>query len=434
MNKYIFFLFLIFGAACLFPQNKSDDPGPDDFAGSIRLWGQPDRLLSLEIPEEVYQGLRRADMADMRVFDAEGLPVPFTVRPVPGQVFTPPPQTVPFFIWEKEAALPAGADIEIDASGTVIRINSRGGLSTGRTNAAYLLDLSGFSGVPSALVLSMEKSDHYNAAVRMYSGTDLSFWSEFERRQIIAWYGDSGANRDTIELPERDMRYLLLKFENPVPALRGITALWKPVQAPPPRREKAAVGTFPDKGRRIINYDTGGFYPIVSVNFILPETDSVEALIKSRNALEDDWRIAARASLFRFSGPDGEKTHEALEISSSAPYWELESVSLPFAKAPEGRFGWQIREIVFPGRGKGPWTLAYGNPACGPQEEFTIPAGVSAEKAEAGEIVYRPLEEEIKPPRRWGQFLLWAILAAAVIVLTSLAFYIAKIIKKEDVS
>ncbi|MDR2371504.1 MAG: DUF3999 domain-containing protein [Treponema sp.] len=434
MNKRIPFFVLIFAAAGLFPQNKPAGPEPDDFAGNISLSGTAGRLLSLEIPEEVYRGLRRADMADMRVFDAEGLPVPFTVRPVPGQVFTPPPRTIPFFIWEKETALPAGADIEIDASGTVIRINSRGGPSTGRTNAAYLLDLSGFPGVPSALVLSMENKDHYNSAVRIYSGTDLSFWSEFDRRQIIAWYGDSGANRDTIELPERDMRYLLLKFENPAPAPRSITALWKPVQAPPPRREKAAAGTFPDAGRRIVNYDTGGFYPIVSVNFILPETDSVETLIKSRNAIEDEWRAVARAALFRFSGPGGEKTHEALEISSSARYWELESLSLPFAKAPEGRFGWQIREIVFPGRGKGPWTLAYGNPGCGPPEEFTVPAGVFMEKAAAGEIVYRPPEEEIKFPRRWGQFLLWSILAAAAIILTGLAFYIAKIIKKEDVS
>jgi hypothetical protein len=373
-------------------------------------------------------------MADMRVFDAEGLPVPFTVRPVPGEVFTPPPRPVPFFIWEKETAFPAGADIEIDASGTIIRINSRGNPPAGRTNAAYLLDLSGFKDAPSTLVLSMENKDHYNSAVRIYSGTDLSFWDEFERRQIMAWYGDSGANRDTIELPERDMRYLLLKFENPAPAPRIITALWKPVQAPPPRREKAAAGTFPDSGRRIINYDTGGFYPIVSVNFILPETDSVEALIKSRNSGEDDWRTMARATLFRFSGPDGEKTHEALEISSSAPYWELESLSLPFAKIPEGRFGWQIREIVFPGRGKGPWTLVYGNPACGPPEEFIIPAGVSVEKAAVDEIVYRPPGEETGSPRRWEQFLLWSILAAAVIILTGLAFYIAKILKKEDVS
>ncbi|MDR0602045.1 MAG: DUF3999 domain-containing protein [Treponema sp.] len=421
-----------------------EEPGPGkearkeesgEFAGSIPLGGTAGRLLSLEIPEAVYRGLERADMADMRIFDAGGLPVPFAVRPVPGGSFTPPPLEVPFFIWEEEGGtLPAEADVVIDASGTVIRVNSRGGGSAGGGRPVYLLDFSGFGHTPSSLALSMENEANYNSAVRVFSGAaDLSRWKEFERRQIIARYGNSGANRDTIELPETGMRYLLLKFETPVPPLLGVTARFDAVNLPPPRREWTAEGAFRDGERHVIDYDAGGFFPIVSVNFILPEADSVEAMVRNRLDKNDEWRIAGRVTLFRFSDEDGERTHDPMEVSSSAPYWELESLSFPFANVPECRFVREVKEIVFPGRGKGPWTLAFGNAAAGPAESFAVPAGAAAERAAVGEALYRRDKQGSFPPRRFEEFFLWGILTCAVIVLTGLAFYIARIMKKEDI-
>jgi hypothetical protein len=413
------------------PAGKEKEKG--EFAGRIVLDGREGRLLSFEIPEAVYRGLERADMADMRIFDAEGFPVPFTVRPVPGAVFIPPPRDVPFFVWEEEnGALPAGTDIVIDTSGTVVRVNSRGGGTAGG-GPVYLLDCSAFGYAPSSLVLSLEDGSNYNSAVRLFSGTeDLSRWQESGRRQIIARYGNSDVNRNTVLVPETGARYVLLKFETPVPPLLGVTAYFDEVQAPPPRMERIAAGTFRDERRRVIDYDTGGFYPVVSVNFILPEADSIEALLRNRDK-NGEWRNAGRMTLFRFSGEDGERTHEPMDISSSAPYWELESLSFPFAKAPEGVFFWEAREIVFPGRGKGPWTLAFGNAGAGPPESFTVPAGTAAERAAAGEFVYREGGKGSPPPRRFGEFLLWGILGVAAIILTGLACYAAGIIKKGDV-
>ncbi|MDR1286801.1 MAG: DUF3999 domain-containing protein [Treponema sp.] len=451
MRKAVYLLFLLVlwrarpaAAEGAFEEEEAEKPAvkemeSGEFAGSVVLAGREGRLLSMEIPGEVYQGLKRADMADMRIFDAGGLPVPFAVRPVPGAVFTPPPRDVPFFIWEEEnGALPAGTDIVIDTSGTVVRVNSRGGGTAAGgagSGPVYLLDCSGFTYAPSSLVLSVEEGDNYNSAVRLFSGTeDLSRWQETERRQIVARYGNSGANRDTVRLSGTGARYVLLKFESPVPPLLGVTAYFDEVTSPPPRLEKTAAGTFRDERRRAVDYDTGGFYPLVSVNFILPEADSVEALVKYRTDNNGEWRNAGRMTLFRFSGEDGEKTHEPMDAFSSAPYWELESLSFPFAKAPEGIFIWEAREIVFPGRGKGPWTLAFGNPRAGPPESFTVPAGTAAERAAAGEFVYRKDRENSPPPRRFGEFLLWGILGTAALVLTGLACYAAGIIKKGDPS
>jgi hypothetical protein len=431
-------------------QEADGGPAREDFSGSVTITGTEGRLLSLEIPEDVYRGLERGDRGDIRIFDAGNLPVPFVIRPLQGSAFTPPALDVPFFVWEqKDDSLPkAGTDIVIE-SGTVVRIiNKSGGGNTQKNTPVYLLDFSGFDYTPVSLILDIENESYYHSAVRLYSGgADLVRWEESSRRQIVAWYGearsggeaDSGVNRNSLELPDTGMRYLLLKFEHPDLVLRSIAALFGEVEIPPPSRESAAGGAFAGGGRRIIEYDTKGFYPLVSLAFILPGADSIEADLKSRLNDSEEWRTLRRITLFRFSGADGDLFNEPVEVSFSYPHWRLESHSFPFAAVPECRFQWMPEELVFPARGKGPWTLAYGNADCGPLQSAAIGEllgrkadGPGIEKAVIGEPVYIRQKGKGVFPFRIGQFLLWAILIIAVIVLTSLAWYIAKIMKKED--
>jgi hypothetical protein len=137
---------LFLSAAPLPAQDKL--PKPADFAGEITLDGEGGRLLKIELPEAVFRGLRRSDLGDIRVFDADGAAVPFLTRPVPGALETPPPREIPFFPWKEEAGrtLPETADIELDAAGTVLRVKSRNAAQLERQ--AYLLDLSGLEYPP----------------------------------------------------------------------------------------------------------------------------------------------------------------------------------------------------------------------------------------------------------------------------------------------
>jgi hypothetical protein len=365
--------------------------------------------------------------------------VPFVIRRAPAITLNPPPEEVPFFPWEQEhdAALPAGTDIVINAEGAVVNIKSR----SLRPSAApaYILDLSGFSPAPSSLKITLGKEgEFYITTVLIYSSADLAKWTEYQKRQTLAWFGSGGVSRESLELPRENYRYLLLKFDRPNLPPRNITALFEAREIPPPSREKTIAGEWRGKDRRIAAYAVGGFYPLTAIDFPLPEADSIEVRIKNRFTEEDEWSLAARTNLFRISGGAGEiLTSKALDINTSAPFWELEAAGdLAFSSLPGCAIRWAVYELVFLGRGEGPWTLAWGNGDYGPQGAGALKLPGDGDKAPKIETV-RPLGEPVYTPRprtapsRWGQLILWSILILAAVFLSGLALYIAKSMKKE---
>jgi hypothetical protein len=434
-----------FLAPALFGQ-EAVIPKLADFAGALAVTGTPGGLLGLEIPEAVYRGMERPDMGDIRVFDSAGLLVPFAIRRTPGGVVTPPPEEVPFFRWEQEHddALPGNTDIVINAEGTVLNITSR----RGRPSAApaYILDLSGLSRTPSALRITLgQEGEPYNTAVRLYSSSDLARWTEYQKPQTLAWFGGGGMSRETLELPGGGGPYLLLKFDKPDLPPRHITALFEPVEVPPPAREKSIAGTWRGTDQRIAGYAAGGFYPLTAIDFPLPQADSVQVLVKNRFTEEADWSFVARTNLFRVASGSGEtRTSEALAVNTSAPFWELEAAGdLAFSSLPGCTIRWAVYELIFLGRGTGPWTLAWGNENYGsPAEGYLKLPELTGDSAAPGIETARPLGEPSYRPRprpvrsrfgeNWGRFLLWAVLILAAAFLSGLALYIARSMKKEQ--
>jgi hypothetical protein len=396
----------------------------------------------MEVPEAVYQGMERPDRGDIRVFDETGRPLPFAIRRTPGSTLNPPPEAVPFFRWEQEndAALPGGPDITINAQGTVLNIKGRGLPSS--APPAWLLDLSGLSHTPRSLRIALgREGDLYHTGVRVYSSADLARWREFENRQTLAWFGGAMAGRESLELPAGNNRYLLLKFDRPNLPPRTVSAVFDPVEIPPPVREKTIAGTWRGDGQRIAAYTAGGFYPLTAIDFPLREADSLEVRVKNKFAPEEDWSFVTRTTLFRITGGGETRTSEALDINTSAPYWELEAAGEPaFSTLPDCTIRWAVYELVFLGRGAGPWTIAWGNRDYGPQEAGGLNL---AEFPDSGEIeTARPLGEAAYRPRpqavqtrfggNWGHILLWAVLILAVVFLSCLALYIAKSMKEEQ--
>jgi hypothetical protein len=438
-----FFPALVLCLAPVLAGQEARVPKLEDFAGTLVVTGTPGGLLGLEIPEAVYQGIERPDRGDIRVFDEMGLAVPLVIRRAPGITVNPPPEAVPFFRWEPEdgGALPGGTDITINAEGAVLNIKSRG-LSPSAA-PAWLLDLSGLSYAPTALQLTLgREGEVYHTGVRVYASADLARWRELEKRQTLAWFGGNTAGRESLELPPGEKRYLLLKFDRPNLPPRTISAVFEPVEIPPITREKTMAGTWQGKGRRIAGYAIGGFYPLTAIDFLLREADSIEVRVKNRFAPEDDWSFVARATLFRISGGGETRTSEALDINTAAPYWELEAAGEPaFLSLPDCTIRWAVYELVFLGRGAGPWTIAWGNGDYGPQGEGSLNLAEFSTGAGGPEIeTARPLGEPSYRPRpqaatsrrggNWGQFLLWAVLILAVVFLSGLALYIAKSMKK----
>ena len=412
---------------------------PESFSGAMVYSGTEGSLLKLEIPMEVYKGLRRPDLGDIRIFDARGNPVPFMIRDKPKEYFTPPPEDVPFFLWEggKENSFPLNTDIEINTSGGVVRIKNQNAVS--EKPPVYLVDCSLLKHTPSGLKVGTKTQMNFNTPVTIHTSADLSEWKLFEKRQVLAFFG--GRAQDTLELPGNTLfRYLLLSFTREAPPPLSITAFFIQQEKPGEYHELTIRGKKSPDGKKI-QYETSAFIPAESINFILEEADSIPVVIKNRITGDEEWKTVTKGAVYRYNSAAGLVKNEAFKISSlgdysSAPFWEMEaSGELPFNTVPDMVLSWIPKEIIFPARGSGPWTLAYSKSDCPRFAGGFLPSLIEEELEPAfftGEKRYEETNLVAAKEKNYKVYILWAFLGAAALVLTILAISIARSICRKQ--
>ena len=105
---------------------------PQDFAFGMPLEiDGREALYEVEIPASVYQGVARRDLGDLRVFNADGEPVPFALEPrPPQQKEKPPPVAVKVFpaLWRAGRPIWTACSSEWRKAvgGTVVSVRSEG--------------------------------------------------------------------------------------------------------------------------------------------------------------------------------------------------------------------------------------------------------------------------------------------------------------------
>jgi hypothetical protein len=188
-----------------------------------------------------------------------------------------------------------------------------------------------------------------------------------------------------------------------------------------------------------ISYNTGGYYPIVSINFVLPKPDTMSVDVKNRMTEKAPWAFKSEGDIYLFKADaDGnERKNGPFAISSRAPYWLLHSSApVPFVNVPDMKIEWEPYKVVWLARGEGPWVLAYGNRDFGMvfdnnlssvQDNTMVAAGIVGEE----QYKPRPVQEE-EPESGYQQWILWAVLVLAVLVLCGLSYVVAKGMNKRQ--
>ncbi|MDR3193434.1 MAG: DUF3999 domain-containing protein [Treponema sp.] len=426
------------------PAAAAEDPSrpgaakPEDFAGQMTLAAEEGQLMYLELPENVYLHAERRDLGDIRVFDADGIPVPCELRGAPRVEQTPPPLEVAFFPWSAgEENLPRQANIEIDSGGAVIRVNSGEGRSPAREKS-FLVDLSVLPCSPVGLTLETQKTaGQWNSPITLRYSSDLARWNRFDKAQTLAGFGGgqaSPADRDTVSLPEGlNGSYLLLTVNETVPPLLGIRAFFQSVSRSETVRESIFPGVKSEDGFSV-SYAPGGYFPGVALDFILPHADSLNVEIFCRYSEDESWRFLNSGPLWRLDSADADVTkNEPWYGKADAPYWQIRSTGgLPFVFIPDMRLVWEPLRVVFLARGRGKWILAYGNKNYGPLGE-ALPGPVKEQTPLAAAIIGA---EHWQPRRSSGgalrkAVLLWSALVLAVAVLSVLAYLMARSMRKQ---
>ncbi len=427
---------------------------PRDFARGVRVNPSTDAPLQIAVlPEAVYRTATRADLGDVRVFNAAGEELPHALVESPGGA--PAQQrtrALPFF----PVYGPPGADlgalslrIRRTPSGTLVQMDEpRTGAPASQPVRAYLIDASRLDTVASALRLAWpEAAPDFVAEARIEASDDLRAWT-------------AGADPATLARLRHDGR-LLERTEIPAPPgkARYFRLTWTGDPLPPPSALEAVVTRLPEGERRwtalrqagagegYYLFDQQGVLPVDRVRFALAQPNTVARVkLSSGPSPEGPWqaRYQGLAYRLRMGGREVAAPPPALPGAVRDRYWRLDvdpaGGGLGTA-APVLELGWQPGRLVFVARGAGPYTIAFGaadaRPSAYSADELLrlLPGARAASllrpTAEAGPPFELGGEARLTPALAppWRRIALWGVLGLAVGLL---AFMAARLLRQID--
>jgi hypothetical protein len=434
------FLTVPFSAAAV----AEEAPVPGDFAYGLRLHlPEGGAIYRVSLPAAVYRGVTRTDLGDLRVFNADGRPVPHTVRRPPRPEATGPPRSVPFF-----PLFAAGSDgeglmlqITTNAAGAVVRTTPRPGKGGDDRVAAYLIDLGPPERSAAALRLDWSAAgESFVADVALSGGDDLNQWHSLAPSTTLARlrYGGHRLERNTIPLPPNPPRYLRLSWPAETGSARLSAVRAEPTPSGPAPRRVSVRGTLDVAAPADWFFDLGGPLPTDQVQLELAEINSlVQGALYSRADPEAEWRYRGEGMFYRLR-IDGEEVAGApvdLSTRSGERYWRFSPSENAGAEvAPALVVSYTPHELLLLARGTGPFLLAYGAatmaPADRPVAELirTLDDGGSgreiATEARLGEAVTLGGSEALTPPPPLRRWLLWSVLVAGVGLIAGMAWHL----------
>jgi hypothetical protein len=427
----------------------ADPVSPRDFAYGAPLEVAGDRpVQAVELPARVYGVVTRADLGDLRVFNAAGEVVPYAVDRVP-RTDRPDaaPVPVPFFpLGEPDGESRDGepsVSVRAEASGTLVEVRRPGGRRD-RMVRGVLLDLTGLGLTgPGGDALGVEEivvefepdaagTPDFLAAVTVESSDDLSTWRPWGGGTLARLrYGGSTLRRDDLRLPPRRARYARLVWPRGTraPEVAGVRVTLARAGEPELRWERLE-GESPEP--HVFVFDQAGVLAVERARLDLPQVNTLARVTLSSAAdPRGPWRRRVAGTVYRLRHEGHELTAPPLELPATTDrYWRLEVDPAGGGlgrQAPVLELGWRPERLLFVARGEGPFTLAFGSAG-------TKPAGLApavlldpegradpgrrprVARARLGEVTELGGADRLTAAREipWTRVVLWVVLVAAV--------------------
>ena len=441
---------------------------PRDFAYGIplRTSGQ-DALQQLEVPRAVYEGVVRADLGDLRVFNGAGEVVPHAFRPrVTTTKETLPAVAVTLFPIRTDApAGVEGVELHLERRGdrTVVDLRTREGKpARGTKLVGYLADARALDKPIRAITLELPAgADQIVARVTIEASDDLRRWATLASGAPVVRLSSGGERLEQlrIEVAARKSKYLRVSWPGRSGTLELAGLVVEPGAAAvdAPRQWKQASGVVAKDRPGEHEFDLGGQFPVDRLRIGLPQPNTVASLdVLSRSKPADPWRRVTAATVYRLVREGDELTSADIEIASAADrYWlvKIDQRGGGIGGGPLGlSAGWVPHRLVFASRGTGPFQLAYGSRDA-KATAFPIATLVPDYKGEE-ELELRPAETGVassgvaigvaraadpqqlggEAARRervdWKRWTLWGSLVLGVVVLGWMALRLARQISK----
>jgi hypothetical protein len=445
-------LWLVLLAVC-WPSVASADLTEDDFAYGIRIEVPGGAAIgAMSLPEPVYQSAFRPDLGDLRVFNANGEPVPHMIRFAQALQADAPWRPLSFFPLPEAASPETGGYrvfIRTGPDGAVVRVDPQTDKSSSQPSRTFLIDLSRTGRNLNQLRLQWQPGgDNLVATLAVDAGDDLAAWTPIVQRAAVSdiRYGGHRLLSNTVSLGSSTKRYLRLRRLDAGPplALIRIDGRARP-------EGRAAVRAFlkidgqPDpEVSGVFAYHTSGAFPVDRVNLVFDQANSMaDAVIESRHDPDAGWTRRFKGLFYRIDVDGHPLTSAPRTVSiTSDRHWRLSvdaSDSTIGNAIPRLEIGYRPHDLFFIVRGSGPFTLAFGSASVEPLkvnvaalfdgighqrengiQRWVTPRGERIVLGGPGRL--SPLPEPL-PLRR---IVLWSILVAGVLVVAAMAWRLAR--------
>ena len=395
---------------------------PDDFAGGYELeTRQGFALQRLELPWEVYDASTRADLGDMRVFNAAGQEVPMLLRRATSEDARP--VDLPVF---RLAATGDGRDYDFRLR---VRTSDQGAVVETRVQPSVgerrllLLDA---TGAPAGLEALRFELDGVLEPLRVdvRGSDDLASWRAAGSGVLARMEHRNGRIlQDRVALKGRSWKYYLVTADGD---LAAVGSAWgEPRMEHPDRRFATLEGEKVQDG--VWEYELPPGLPADRLDLV--DTDNAVLGVEVLVPAGEDWRRVATGSLFRLTVAGQRMAGPGIPLRGQ---FESFRVVLQGTPAPL-RVGWLPHELVFMPQGTGPFTLALGNPSIPPGPHLLDqivskgdPAQLPMGQAALGSWKTLGGEDRLRPVRSYTKVLLWAVLGLGAALLGWMAWRLTR--------
>ena len=436
MRKWLWLVLIAVGIPCV----SLADMTMDDFAYGIRIdVPAGTAVAAVSMPEQVYANTYRRDLGDIRVFNANGEPVPHMIRYAQTQSAEAPWRSLVFFPIPEQVAPGAGGYrvfVRTGPDGAVVRVDPRSGHAPTEHARTYLIDLSRVGRGLAELRLEWKRdAANLMATLAVDASDDLVAWTTIQQRSVISDIRNGGRRllSNTIALNPSKKRYLRLRQLDSGQAV-SLTRIDGRIG---PEGRTAIRAFLKTDGRPVpgapgvFEYHSTGAYPVDRVNLIFVQANSMaEAMLESRNDPKAPWTRRFKGLFYRIDLDNTSLTSDPQAVPISMDrHWRLTvdaSDSTIGGGVPRLEIGYRPHDLFFVARGSGPFTLAFGSAAAKP-----LRVNVAALFDGIGQMVLGgpqcllPLPKPL-PMRR---IVLWSVLLIGVLVVAGMAWRLARRLK-----
>lgn len=423
------------------------EPARTEFAYELPIAiEQPGSVYRAPLTTDVYRGVTRSDLADMRVFNAANEIVPHGLTRAdvePAKTLA----TLPLFPIPLDAAHP-GADasvhVQVSATGSIIDVKT-----TARPKGeqrAYLVDASQTKEPINAVEIDLGTiaPSGFLGTLRVEQSDDLSNWRSISQGAVASLKrGDQLLEQKRITLPAQRFKYLRISWTDPATE-QAIVGVKAELRAPTePQRDWLKLEGKQESRPREYRYVSDSKAPVDRARVVLEKNSVARVAVLSRAKDGDPWTHRGEKTVYFLQTNAGEIQDNEIRLyqTGAAPQWLLRLVGQPNGgtAVPVLELGWTPHDLVFVARGEAPFVLAYGRVGIGAvdfgvDELLRRSKGENAERVEirpgvlGAAVALRGEAARSVPWYRgdWKQWLLWTVLVLGVGALAYVAMRLSK--------